>query len=229
MYIHPPARITLLLMITLCGYTTASFSQERSCLEQNDHLIKSVSPAKPLEAQLLNWLSLLEECPSEPHVWHNLGVVSAKLDDWDSAANYFKKSLKNEPRADHSYQHLNRIYRHQAVSAYRNVLQSNKSAPKKPAFNYQLSTLQNSPKPAVKSVKSMSAAQSSLIRAVLEDWLQENLLSGIEPGLPAKADFLLVTDSQKPVAVVHTDQRSYVLEFAESEGKWHIFKERSIP
>lgn len=225
MYIRSLAFATLILLVPLFGFTTTATALEVDCLAQNDQLVNPNLPNEQLESHLERWLSLSQECIAVPHILHNLGVINAKLEMWDAAAEYFKASLDNEPRAKQSYEHLSSIYRYQAVKAYRNALQSNNPAPKKPAFSYQKSNLQNTieHRPAPSSTE--LTVQPSTFQALVNDWLAENRHNIIE----ANPEYLLITDTPKSFAVIHTSQHSYVLEFLKSQGQWQISREYMIP
>lgn len=218
MYIRLPA-LTTLLLLNLLSLLASVNADENDCLSQNDQLIRDNPPKDLLEQHQQSWLSLSKKCTAFPHIFHNLGVVNAKLGHWDIAASNFKESLEKDPRTQQSYQHLGSIYRHQAVTAYREALQSNSPSPKKPSFNYQLSeqqsSLSNQPPPK----------RHTTLQALVENWLVENQ-SNENTTAP---EYWLNSNSANPYAVVHTSQRSYVLEFLQTQTQWQIFQERVIP
>lgn len=219
MYIRLRTSTTLFLLINLLGLSVTVRADETDCLLQNDQLVK-LNPLKGLLKQhQQNWLSLSEKCPDSPHVLHNLGVVNAKLELWDKATSYFKESLESEPRSQQSYQHLSSIYRYQAVTAYREALQSNSPAPKKPSFKYQLSILQNTDKQVA------SPKQRSEQEALVENWLAEK-----RPNLVINnPKYWLKSNSPTPFAVIHTNQHSFVLEFVKTQNNWQILQEHVVP
>lgn len=225
MYIRSPALVILTLLTSLTSFSNTVTALESDCLAQNDQLVKSRSPNEQLESHLEAWLSLSQKCNAVPHILHNLGVVNAKLGFWNTATEYFKESLENEPRAKQSYEHLSSIYRYQAVTAYRNALQSNNPAPKKPVFSYQTSNLQNIKKLETTSSSTAFVVESAVLQTLVDDWLEENRhsMSATNP------DYLLITDTVKPFAVIHTNQCSYVLEFIKNNDQWHISKDYMIP
>lgn len=218
MYIRLRTSTTLFLLIYLLSLSVTVSADETDCLLQNDQLVK-LNPLKGLlEQHQQNWLSLSEKCPDSPYVLHNLGVVNAKLGLWDKAASYFKNSLESEPRSQQSYQHLSSIYRYQAVTAYREALQSNSPAPKKPSFKYQLSTLHANEQLA-------SPKPRSEQEALVENWLAEK-----RPNLViSNPKYWLNSNSSTPFAVIHTSQHSYILEFIKTQNNWQILQEHVVP
>ncbi len=110
-----------------------------TCLLALDTLIANNKIDSP---EKLNRLSdelenLNNSCPPIPQIRHNLGVINAHNENWETAAGLFKSAIELEPRTQLSYTYLGQIYKYRATLAYRDALQSSGTAPKPPHFKMQ--------------------------------------------------------------------------------------------
>ena len=79
---------------------------------------------------------LKEHCAHWPQVHHNLGVLAAQQQQWESAAAYFEQAIQASPITAHSLNHLRSVYQHQATQAFQTVL-GHKNAGNAPELRMQ--------------------------------------------------------------------------------------------
>ncbi|MDO6459441.1 hypothetical protein Q4485_01880 [Granulosicoccaceae sp. 1_MG-2023] len=120
-------RLVLPLFFLPCTAVTAI--ADGDCPAALEQALQDSDTANALKA-------LVEPCADDPLVRHNLGVLAVQEARYDDAIGYFESVLQALPVTAASYERLQTLHRHRAVTAYRQALESALPAPAPPDFDF---------------------------------------------------------------------------------------------
>lgn len=176
-------------------------------------VVRPVADEKQLKARL-------ETCPDDAYLLYNTGIVFARQADWDNAVKYFQRSLEQDPLAAQNLKQLQKIYRYQAVRAYRTALDSHNPEPRKPEFEFI------QPPSAEQSTSLQDNSQ--LEKALAHWWSRWSDTHGIKSTLPLPLyQVISVADTSK--LVVHHTDTTLVLTIDPTASDYALTLEYSIP
>lgn len=250
--------LVLFVLLFANSIVVLADSSTDKCFEALDALIARNS-AKPAEVEKFrdDLTQLGMNCPKIPHIQHDLAVLYAKKQQWPAAIEYFEKSLTLDARAKQSYDALAKIYRFQAVRAYRDALQSNSPEPEPPNFDLQDSTITNFQSEAISICVRNNDSLREELKPLLGTWWRKTIIASGDcqtcfteayaakrgestmdrkPLNPSSSnapytlpDFMLMPVTDEIVAVVRTPAEQVLsLRIRQTSGGWRIYDERML-
>lgn len=156
--------------------------------------------AGDLEGSHRLFKQLEEDHPDNPGILNNLGIIAARLGQFDLAARLLEKAIATDPAIATSHRNLRALYEHQASQAYKRALSLDSVEVAAPQYE------------AVGAAAAMTAASTPT--AALSGALSDVVLSATELEKP------LIEEPEEPPAPARDAKDDDNAQITASIGRW---------